>query len=169
MERLPEHNQVFLIGNIESDFQFDHSFFKYNYYRTTLAVDRKSGTLDHIPIVVSDRGLDLQMISGNARVRGSLRVYSDYRRTENKTKLFVHATELEAVNQDNKVCKGRNEIFLDGFICKEPVYRVTPLRREITDILVGVSRASKKIDYIPCICWGRCAQIAADYHSYFAY
>lgn len=78
--------------------------------------------------------------------------------------LFVYAKELEAVNQNNQYSKGTNLIFLDGFIYKEPVHRMTPLRREITDILVAVSRKSKRIDYFPCICWGKNAQMAAGFY-----
>ncbi len=51
-----------------------------------------------------------------------------------------------------------NEIFLDGFICKQPVFRVTPLKREIADLLIAVNRPYNKSDYIPCICWGRNAR-----------
>ena len=55
-----------------------------------------------------------------------------------------------------------NQIFLDGFICKKPVYRMTPLGREIADILLAVNRAYGKSDYIPCICWGRNARYAGS-------
>src|SRR5690606_22495334 len=51
-----------------------------------------------------------------------------------------------------------NEIFLDGYICKPPIYRTTPLGREITDLLIAVNRAYNKSDYIPCIAWGRNAR-----------
>lgn len=56
-----------------------------------------------------------------------------------------------------------NQIFLDGFICKESVYRKTPLGREIADLLVAVNRSYGKSDYIPCICWGRNARFASGF------
>ena len=46
-----------------------------------------------------------------------------------------------------------NQIFLDGYVCKPPVYRKTPLGREIADILIAVNRPYGKSDYIPCIAW----------------
>lgn len=55
-----------------------------------------------------------------------------------------------------------NSIFIDGYICKEPKYRETPLGREITDILLAVNRPYGKSDYIPCICWGRNARFAGN-------
>ena len=54
-----------------------------------------------------------------------------------------------------------NQIILNGYICKEPVYRVTPFEREITDILLAVNRPHNKSDYIPCIAWGRNAKFAS--------
>ena len=51
-----------------------------------------------------------------------------------------------------------NEIYLDGYICKDPIYRTTPFGREITDILIAVNRSYNKSDYIPCIAWGRNAR-----------
>ena len=56
-----------------------------------------------------------------------------------------------------------NQIFLDGYICKEPIYRKTPLGREIADLLIAVNRSYGKSDYIPCICWGRNARFASSF------
>ena len=54
-----------------------------------------------------------------------------------------------------------NKIFLDGYICKQPIYRETPLGREIADVLLAVNRPYGKSDYIPCIAWGRNAIYAS--------
>ena len=56
-----------------------------------------------------------------------------------------------------------NQIFLDGYICKEPIYRKTPLGREIADLLIAVNRPYGKSDYIPCIAWGRNARYASTF------
>lgn len=55
----------------------------------------------------------------------------------------------------------RNEIILNGYICKPPVYRTTPLGREICDVLLAVNRAYRKSDYIPCVVWGRNAEFVS--------
>ena len=47
---------------------------------------------------------------------------------------------------------------LTGAICKEPVYRRTPLGREICDVMLAVNRLYHRTDYLPCILWGRTAQ-----------
>ena len=66
---------------------------------------------------------------------------------------------LEELQEDMK----SNQIFLDGYICKEPIYRKTPLGREIADLLIAVNRSYGKSDYIPCICWGRNARFASGF------
>ena len=38
-----------------------------------------------------------------------------------------------------------NKVFLDGYICKEPTYRKTPLGREIADVLLAVNRPYGKL------------------------
>lgn len=70
--------------------------------------------------------------------------------------------ELEFVDEIEDDIKS-NQIYLDGYICKEPIYRKTPLGREIADLLVAVNRSYGKSDYIPCICWGRNARYASSF------
>ena len=55
-----------------------------------------------------------------------------------------------------------NSIEITGFICKPPVYRTTPFKREICDVLIAVNRAYNKSDYIPCIMWGRNARFVQN-------
>lgn len=71
--------------------------------------------------------------------------------------MFVR--EIKSIDEENK---DPNSIFLDGYVCKEPVYRKTPLGREITDLLVAINRPYNKSDYIPSIVWGRNAKFAKN-------
>ena len=74
----------------------------------------------------------------------------------------VFARELEFIEEESDELKS-NQIYLDGYICKEPIYRKTPLGREIADLLIAVNRSYGKSDYIPCICWGRNARFASGF------
>ena len=51
-----------------------------------------------------------------------------------------------------------NQIEITGYVCKEPIYRTTPFKREIADVLIAVNRSFNKSDYLPCIAWGRNAK-----------
>ena len=90
--------------------------------------------------------------------KGQFRSYNRHEENRNHLILSMFVRELEFIDEIG----GRkpNSIFLDGYICKQPVYRMTPLGREIADLLLAVNRAYGKSDYIPCICWGRNARFA---------
>ena len=51
---------------------------------------------------------------------------------------------------------------LRGRICREPVYRRTPLGREICDVMLAVERKYGRRDFLPCILWGSLARMAAS-------
>ncbi len=95
-------------------------------------------------------------------VNGQFRSYNRHEERKNKLVLSVFAREIEFVDEIGESTKS-NQIYLDGYICKEPVYRKTPLGREIADLLLAVNRPYGKSDYIPCICWGRNARFASNF------
>lgn len=129
-----------------------------------VAVNRLSNFADYIPVMVSERLLDVskdwkgQYIS----VVGQFRSYNRHEEKKNRLVLSVFARELSLVQEVDEDVKS-NQIFLDGYICKEPIYRKTPLGREIADLLIAVNRSYGKSDYIPCICWGRNARFASTF------
>lgn len=76
--------------------------------------------------------------------------------------LSVFVCDIEAIDsKDANIDK--NCITINGYVCKEPNYRKTPLGREITDMLIAVNRDYGKSDYIPCIAWGRNARFAGGF------
>ena len=95
-------------------------------------------------------------------VNGQFRSFNRHEEHKNRLVLSVFARELEFL-EDVDEEEVSNQIFLDGYICKEAVYRKTPLGREIADLLVAVNRSYGKSDYIPCICWGRNARFASTF------
>ncbi|MBE6008581.1 MAG: single-stranded DNA-binding protein [Lachnospiraceae bacterium] len=152
------NNTVIVIGKIIEQCVFDHEVYGEGFYTFKVSADRLSENCDELPITISERLIDKELIvSGKAvRISGQLRSYNNFTDKKNKLVLTVFAREIELFD---KVPEGNpNSIELNGFICKEPVYRVTPFGREIADVLVAVNRAYKKSDYIPCIAWGRNAR-----------
>ena len=98
---------------------------------------------------------------------GQFRSYNRHEETKNRLVLSVFVRELtisDSRNEEDYAANKPNQIFLDGFICKPPVYRKTPLGREIADVLLAVNRPYGKSDYIPCICWGRNARYAESFN-----
>ena len=164
-----ENNQLVLVGKVTSDKRMSHEIYGEKFYIFDLSVPRLSGNADIIPITISERLLleeDLE-IGKNVIIEGQFRSYNSYENEKNKLVLTVFAKEIkfaEDQEEDFKPTKENtsNEVILNGFICKKPIYRKTPFGREIADILLAVNRAYNKSDYIPCIAWGRNARFCEN-------
>ena len=164
-----ENNQLVLVGKVTSDKRMSHEIYGEKFYIFDLSVPRLSGNADLIPITISERLLleqDLE-IGKNVIIEGQFRSYNSYENEKNKLVLTVFAKEIKfAENQEEEFIPTKentsNEVILDGFICKKPIYRKTPFGREIADILLAVNRAYNKSDYIPCIAWGRNARFCEN-------
>ena len=164
-DKVIENNQVVIMGEIVSDFSFSHEIFGEGFYMVDVKVERLSDSNDMIPVMVSERLIDVtsDYRGQNIMVTGQFRYYNRHEERKNKLVLSVFAREIEFVDETPEGSK-TNQIYLDGYICKEPIYRKTPLGREIADLLLAVNRPYGKSDYIPCICWGRNARYANNFH-----
>lgn len=163
-DKVIENNQVVIMGEIVSDFVFSHEIFGEGFYMVNVNVPRLSDSSDVIPLMVSERLINVEEnYKGlNIMVQGQFRSYNRHEERKNRLVLSVFAREIEFVDETPESSK-TNQIYLDGYICKEPVYRKTPLGREIADLLLAVNRPYGKSDYIPCICWGRNARFASNF------
>ena len=163
-DKLFENNQVTMIGEIVSEFEFSHEVDGEGFYLVDISVSRLSDSVDYIPLMVSERLVDVTQsyIGETISVSGQFRSYNRHEEKKNRLILSVFVRELEFVDEIEDDIKS-NQIYLDGYICKEPIYRKTPLGREIADLLVAVNRSYGKSDYIPCICWGRNARYASSF------
>lgn len=162
-DKIFENNQVTIAGKIVSGFEFSHEVYGEGFYMVDVSVNRLSNFVDYIPVMISERLLDTtrNYIGQYIYVTGQFRSYNRHEEKKNRLVLSVFARELEFMEQEEDVKS--NQIFLDGYICKEPIYRKTPLGREIADLLIAVNRSYGKSDYIPCICWGRNARFASSF------
>ena len=163
-DKLFENSQVTMIGEIVSEFEFSHEVYGEGFYLVDISVSRLSDSVDYIPLMVSERLVDVTQsyIGETISVSGQFRSYNRHEEKKNRLILSVFVRELEFVDEIEDDIKS-NQIYLDGYICKEPIYRKTPLGREIADLLVAVNRSYGKSDYIPCICWGRNARYASSF------
>ena len=152
------NNLAEVCGIVDDELQFNHEIFGECFYTFTLKIPRLSGTSDKIKVLVSDRLLsDLPLNVGDfVDISGQFRSYNSYENGDNKLILTVFAKDITL--SDPESSKNPNSLFLNGYVCKEPVYRTTPFGREITDILLAVNRTYNKSDYIPVIAWGRNAR-----------
>lgn len=155
------NNYVTVVGRIQSDFAFSHEIYGEGFYNFTLETKRLSSAVDILPITISERILEKEglPIGTAVQIMGQIRSYNNYIESEQKNKLVltIFVREIEILGEA-EASVSPNEVFLNGYICKKPIYRKTPFNREIADLLIAVNRSYNKSDYIPCIAWGRNAR-----------
>lgn len=160
---MDENDVVLVSGTIAGEIALDHETYGEKFYCFTLPLMRFSGTEDLLPCLIPEWLYDREMVKPGALVRlsGQLRSYNMH--TEGKSHLIlnIYVKEMESLSG----CGGLfcNYIYLEGFLCKAPVYRITPKGKEITDCLLAVNLPYGKSVYIPCIFWGALARRVGNF------
>lgn len=153
-------NVVELVGEVREAPKFSHRCFDEDFYQFTLCCKRFSGTDDLIPILISNRTFNVKGIQSGMRlyIQGQIRTYNLHSEDSSKVKLNVFVIDI-----DETVYPDMNNVYLGGYLCKKPVFRVTPLGREIADVLIATNRQGGKSSYIPLVIWGRNARYVSTW------
>ncbi len=153
------NNTISLIGEISKEYEFSHEVYGESFYTFFVKINRLSEQVDQLPLLVSSRIFDEEnmKIGTKVKVSGQVRSYNKYNEDEARNKLVISifVNDIEVAEQEEEL---QQEVIINGYICKKPVYRTTPFGREICDMLLAVNRSYNKSDYIPCIAWGRNAK-----------
>ncbi|MCQ1531056.1 MULTISPECIES: single-stranded DNA-binding protein [Lutispora] len=157
VDKVISNNVVTIVGIVKEKPTYSHEMFGEDFYSVNLIVPRLSDVSDELPVTISERliiGMNIEQ-GIQIIVEGQLRSYNKFIDGNNKLILTIFARSISLSDEE---IKNPNQIFLDGYICKKPIYRTTPFGREITDMLIAVNRPYNKSDYIPSIAWGRNAR-----------
>lgn len=156
-----ENNKVLISGTVVSEPVFSHEVYEEMFFTFLLDTPRLSEAKDVIKITISEKFLsgDGIKIGDNVKIDGQFRSYNNFSNIGNRLILTVFVKDIEKLDETDTM-ENLNSIYLNGYICKQPIYRTTPFGREIADILLAVNRSYNKSDYIPCIAWGRNAKYA---------
>ena len=157
---LCNNNKVYLYGKVVSTPEFSHEIYGEKFYDVLVEVPRLSEQSDIIPVTISERLFDEKTMGVNEciAVKGQFRSYNKIIDGHSKLMLTVFVRE---VCEPNFSLTG-NVVEIVGYVCKEPIFRTTPFKREICDVLLAVNRAYNKSDYLPCIAWGRNARFVSE-------
>lgn len=155
-------NQIILRGNLQDLPEFSHENHGKRFFRFFLEVPRLSGAVDVLPVIAEQTILDELDPFGGDMLTVTGQVRSHNLRIDGRRHLLIFVFAANIVAEDGEPL---NECILEGPICREPTYRRTPLGREICDVMLAVPRAFKRADYLPCILWGKTAQLGASCHT----
>ncbi len=149
-----ESNIAELCGIVMSELEFSHKTYGEVFYTFVLGVQRRSGYIDELNVIVSERLIYDNPPRRNQflEIKGQIRTYNEMAGGKNKLNVVVFAREIYLCEDFGYY---ENYIYLEGFLCKIPIRRTSPLGRDICDMMVAVNRMYNKSDYIPCIAWGR--------------
>ncbi len=154
------NNVATLCGVVKSKPVYSHQMYGEGFYESVLSVPRLSEQLDEIPFTISERLLEGTDIGEGSTVTFSGQLRSYNKMVDGRSKLLLTLFVREVL--DNDETRNPNTIDVTGYVCKEPIYRMTPFKREICDVLLAVNRAYNKSDYLPCIAWGRNARYVKE-------
>ena len=154
-----ESNIAELCGAVLSELKFSHKTYGEIFYTFVLGIERRSGYIDEINIMVSERLIfeNSPRLNDFVEIKGQVRTYNELSEGRNKLNVVVFAKEICL---SESFGYNENYVYLEGFLCKEPIKRTSPLGRDICDLMLAVNRMYNKSDYIPCIAWGRNAGYA---------
>lgn len=155
-------NQITVRGSLTELPRFSHENHGKRFHRFSLEVPRLSGTVDILPVVAEESIInEIDLSGGNMlTVTGQIRSHNLRENGTRRLLIFIFATDIAAEDGDPI-----NDVLIEGPLCREPVYRRTPLGREICDVMLAVPRAFKRADYLPCILWGRTAMEISHCHT----
>ena len=155
-------NQIIVRGSLTALPQFSHENHGKKFYRLSLEVPRLSGNVDHLPVIAEEKILNQLDLSGGEMLTVIGQIRSHNIRLDGIRRLLVFIFAADMIAED---AEPLNDLVIEGPLCREPIYRRTPLGREICDAMVAVPRAFNRADYLPCILWGKTAQEISRCHT----
>ena len=155
------NNSITVRGSLQELPVFSHENHGKQFYRFILEVPRLSGTVDYLPVITEQQIFEQLDPCAGSMLTVCGQVRSHNQRTDGKRHLMIFVFAEAITVEDGEPL---NDVYIEGPLCKEPIYRRTPLGREICDIMLAVPRAFRRADYLPCIAWGRTALELSDCH-----
>ena len=151
-------NYAELCGTLAAAPAFSHSGRGESFYTFPLEIERLSGTMDTINVIVRSELMQSVPLSADGKIHiiGEIRSFNNKSGSGAKLVITVFAKRLELCD-----CEDTNLIRLCGTLCKPPNLRTTPMGRDICDLMLAVNRRYGRSDYLPCITWGLKAREAA--------
>ena len=116
---LMNNNIARLSGKISSDYRKYHSTLGEDFLIVDVDVERKSGEIDILPVVVSEKLLDAEIKSAAyVSFEGQIRTFN---KADGSVETYLFAKDAEVSKEGTFV----NEVKLRGYLCKKGKHRTT--------------------------------------------
>ena len=159
MDEMQTNNRVRLCGVPVREAELSHENRGRRFFTFPIEIARLSGAFDRINVILPEELLSEISTSraGLLSVTGQLRSFNNRSGQGSRLVISVYAREI------GPGVGGiwENSAELEGTLCRAPTHRITPMGREISDMILAVHRPYGRSDYLPCIAWGRNARRAA--------
>lgn len=151
-------NSILLRGTVSEAAVLSHESHGQMYYQLVVSTTRLSGAEDSLRVLAPEAALRVYHPGAGERVEieGALRSFNNKSGQGSRLVLSALAKSLQPTEEPSV-----NHVELSGTLCKAPIYRRTPLGREICDLIVAVPRPYGRADYLPIIAWGVCARMCS--------
>lgn len=123
MENYSDNNSILIGGVVVSEPEFSHEVFEEKFYSFNLETKRLSDYNDVLPVIISERLIDIKSIKNGllVKIKGQFRSYNKLVDNKSKLVLSIFAKEIEVVEDESVITL--NEANFIGYICKNPIYR----------------------------------------------
>ena len=103
-DKIIENNQVSIMGKIVTGFTFSHRVYGEGFYTMELLVKRLSESEDRIPVMVSERLVDVTQdyVGQYVEIHGQFRSYNRHEEKHNRLVLSAFARELKFVEDEEE-------------------------------------------------------------------
>lgn len=114
-DKIIENNQVSVMGRIATGFTFSHQVFGEGFYMMDILVKRLSDSEDRIPVMVSERLIDITQdyVGEYIEIHGQFRSYNRHEEKRNRLVLSVFAREVKFVGRKKKLCRSIRSFWTD--------------------------------------------------------
>lgn len=126
------------------------------FYSFILQIKRSSGIVDTLPVRASTYIVENINLGDQISLEGQIKTHQKFAGGRNHLIIIFLACEVRKYEKDINI------VDLTGFLCTTPHHRITPLGRDICDLMVAVKNSQGRSDYIPCIVWDKRSKYAAN-------
>lgn len=124
-------------------------------YTATLQTVRKSSKVDHLPCLLDDARIPVDILDDHTPyiIEGEVRTRAEYGEDRRHNRVYIWVTAV--MPQVGEVDSTVNVVSIRGALCGKPVYTDKTDGRRVSTVIVRVPAQGPRAYYVPCVLWGQ--------------